>query len=199
MAYLRRKCTVRNGSRTIYRLALQRLLRFPLCRPSFVDKLYPSHEWPLPAHVPRWPFRRELNPQTRDFLEYLLRRGVSLSDNGYALAKSLQLRNMEMVEFLLKAGADPRQNSNYAFRVAVKQGDLPLVKRLGELDADADTDHLLNLAAELKHWKIYDYLIEMSELLTYQSKVIGVMCFDFKTDQTEAKPSVTTTQMLLSR
>jgi len=92
-----------------------------------------------------------------DILKVLIGKGAEITPQVF---KSL-VEDEEAVRFCLDNGLDPNFNENMPIRIAIKNGQLNLVKLLEEYNVNSDNRRQMNTkhAAEYDRWDILEYFI----------------------------------------
>ncbi|KAI0067349.1 hypothetical protein BV25DRAFT_1092371 [Artomyces pyxidatus] len=128
-----------------------RALRFPICNSAVLDAVLRRGDVPKSNAAPELP-RRLFRPLTdrapgggswKDrheplpFLQHLyshpqMQPPDADSHNGYALARAVFAGFRPLVHFLLEHGASPKRKNGLAVLLAIKRGDLGMVKLLIE-------------------------------------------------------------------
>jgi hypothetical protein len=92
-----------------------------------------------------------------DILKLLIGKGAEITPQVF---KSL-VEDEEAVRFCLDNGLDPNFNENMPIRIAIKNGQLNLVKLLEEYNVKSDNRRQMNTkhAAEYDRWDILEYFI----------------------------------------
>ena len=92
-----------------------------------------------------------------DILKLLISKGAEITPQVF---KSL-VEDEEAVRFCLDNGLDPNFNENMPIRIAIKNGQLNLVKLLEEYNVKSDNRRQMNTkhAAEYERWDILEYFI----------------------------------------
>ena len=92
-----------------------------------------------------------------DILKLLIAKGAEITPQVF---KSL-VEDEEAVRFCLDNGLDPNFNENMPIRIAIKNGQLNLVKLLEEYNVKSDNRRQMNTkhAAEYERWDILEYFI----------------------------------------
>ncbi|TDZ32019.1 Ankyrin repeat and KH domain-containing protein mask [Colletotrichum spinosum] len=98
--------------------------------------------------------------------------GVALGDESRALGAAARAGHEEVVDLLLRRGADPNGEGlmrGVPMLAAVSGGSLAIVKKLAEHGAVLSThaDEAVKLAISLEHTAMVEYLLESSGLLRF--------------------------------
>lgn len=79
----------------------------------------------------------------------------------YCLRYAAKSGNLEMVQYLVERGADPRTNEYHPVRAAIRTGDLAIVKYFMEMGPGISLNKALSIACARGKLHIMDYLTEL--------------------------------------
>lgn len=84
------------------------------------------------------------------------------SGNYFALKWACFIGNDELIQRLLKQGADPTVEDNIAIKIASRMGNIKVVKQLlldSRVDPSADKNYAIKWATQNNHWSVVSELL----------------------------------------